>query len=201
MNKQIEIEFAGLGTWFDNNGTTQVRVPDHPSGSLLVAWAINRDQVPCVPSDADLATVLVTRSIQPEPTKSRTTAVFSKISNGSAQTLTFSGRAGDPSVGPYCGVMVFENASKIGNCAIVETADKGKTFMFPDLELSSPDSSVMAMAFWPGVVNTSVPCDLVVGMPWFARPGSFKNVSGNLWEKTPLSSWAVEIVSNVDTKS
>mgnify|MGYP006268281769 CR=1 FL=1 len=133
-------DFAG--NIVDANGTTVVNIPAHEPGDLLLAWGSDKSNTP--PTTPAGFTQLTVSICDPSFTASdRSSKVVYKISDGSAQTITFDGPGQNgASTDPYSGCYIIRNATGVGNVASANTTSTGTSFTAPSITLRQPPSTL-----------------------------------------------------------
>jgi hypothetical protein len=134
------------------NGVTTIDIPATQAGDFILAFGSDQDPNPPVAS-AGWTNVVSYNS----PNNARVTQVVSQITNGAAQTLTFTG-FGNTTVPntKYSGALIFRNATGIGNIYSTGTNSQGSTFTVPAMSLTHSPSSVAVFSYYAGILSTTI---------------------------------------------
>jgi hypothetical protein len=134
------------------DGITTVGIPATQAGDFILAFGSDQNANPPVPS-AGWTNVLSYKS----PNDARVTQVVSQVTDGSAQTLTFTG-FGDTTVPNtrYSGAIIFRSATGIGNTFSVGSNSTGSSFTVPAMTLTYPPSQVVVFGYYAGILSTAI---------------------------------------------
>ena len=133
-------------------GVTTCDIPATQAGDFILAFGSDQNANPPVPS-AGWTNVLSYNS----PNNARVTQVVSQVTNGAAQTLTFTG-FGDTTVPNtrYSGAIIFRSATGIGNTFSTGSNSTGSSFTVPAMTLTRPPSNVVVFSYYAGILSTTI---------------------------------------------
>jgi hypothetical protein len=134
------------------NGITTVNIPATQAGDLIIAFGSDQNPLPPVPS-AGWSNVVAYNS----PGNARVTQVVSQVTDGNAQTLTFTGFGNTTVPGTlYSGAIIFRSATGVGNVNAVGTNTQGATFTANAMILNHPPSQVVVFGYYAGMLSTTI---------------------------------------------
>ena len=171
-------------------GVTTVDIPATQAGDFILAFGSDQNPTPPVPS-AGWTNVLSYNS----PNNARVTQVVSQVTNGSAQTLTFTG-FGDTTVPNtrYSGAIIFRSVTGIGNTYSVGSNSTGSSFTVPAMTLTYPPSIVVVFSYYAGIISTAIANSTVAnGMIYTTSGTSFAGGSVTELSNSYLNYCSIEV--------
>jgi hypothetical protein len=158
-------------------GITTVDIPATQAGDFILAFGSDQNVLPPEPT-AGWTKVLSYNS----PNNARVTQVVSQVTDGNAQTLTFTGY-GDTTVPNtrYSGAIIFRSVTGIGSTYSVGSNTTGATFTVPVMSLTYPPSYVVVFGYYAGMLSTTIAgATIANGMLYV--PGATSFAGGNVTE-------------------
>jgi hypothetical protein len=171
-------------------GVTTVDIPATQAGDFILAFGSDQNVNPPTYSAGWTPVVSYNNS-----SNARVTQVVSQVTNGLAQTLTFTG-FGDTTVPNtrYSGAIIFRSATNVGNIYTSVSNSTGSSFTVPAMTLTYPPSIVVVFSYYAGIISTAIANATVAnGMIYTSSGTSFAGGSVTELSNSYLNYCSIEV--------
>ena len=171
-------------------GVTTVDIPATQAGDFILAFGSDQNVNPPTYSAGWTPVVSYNNS-----SNARVTQVVSQVTNGLAQTLTFTG-FGDTTVPNtrYSGAIIFRSATNVGNIYTSVSNSTGSSFTVPAMTLTYPPSIVVVFSYYAGIISTAIANATVAnGMIYTTSASTFAGGSVTELSNSYLNYCSIEV--------